>query len=100
MTNVKKGDMAQVIRATPSYQWTLGRVVKIAQGCCFSDVMPAWKFEEPLRHGAVSVQCAPDSHLKRIEPLSDDDARRETLEMAVCDPDTRYIPLTALEQMR
>ena len=89
MTNVKVGDMAQVIRATPSHDWMVGRVVKIASACCFSDIAPSWQFEEPLRNGAVKVGCAPDHFLKRIDPLSDDESREERAQRDIPAPEVR-----------
>jgi hypothetical protein len=89
VTNVKVGDMAQVIRATPTHDWMVGRVVKIAKACCFSHAVPSWQFEQPLRHGIVKVGCAPDSHLKRIDPLSDDEGREERAQQELPRPRQR-----------
>lgn len=77
MTNVKRGDLAQVVKAPIQYDWMVGRLVKIEAACCFAQVEPAWRFDKPLRHGAVAVGCALDRQLKRIDPLTDDDNREE-----------------------
>jgi hypothetical protein len=73
-TNVKPGDMAMIIRAYDNYQWTLGRPVKIKDGCCRSTPeLVIWTFEEPLRGPDGSfARCAYDRCLKRIDPLADD----------------------------
>jgi len=80
MTNVNKGDLAQVVRATRRFEWTLGRVVKIARRCDCADFWNGagavfWRFEDELRNGrGAFAHCAADACLKRIEPLTEPDA--------------------------
>ena len=76
MSNVNPGDTAMIVRATRGYQWTLGRAVEIERACCFAPACTAWKFKTPLVQGGVAIGCAPDAFLKRIEPLSDREARQ------------------------
>ena len=86
MTNVNKGDLAQVIRATPAYTWTLGRVVRIARACDCADFWNGngaayWRFEDELcNDNGVCAHCAADACLKRIDPLTEPDAVVRVLE--------------------
>lgn len=76
MSNVKPGDIAQVVKAFPPYEWTLGRVVVIKEPCCQTLINRiVWEFAEPLRNekGETS-KCAADICLKKLPDLKDDDS--------------------------
>ena len=55
----------------------MGRIVEIDSACCFSMHTAAWKFKKRLVHRGQAIGCAPDAYLKRIPPLTDDEAKEE-----------------------
>ncbi len=95
-TNVKHGDMAIIIRAYDNYQWTLGRPVKIKDGCCRSTgELVIWTFEEPLKGpDGTFARCAYDRCLKRIDPLKDDDTVDDSVKAGIFDEIPSEGPVT------
>jgi len=84
MSNVKTGDLAQIVKAAGAFAWTLGRVVQIGARCeCAPNDWVYWRFVDELTQaGHIPVHCAGDDCLKRIEPLKEPDeiARPHELE--------------------
>lgn len=76
MSNVKPGDLAQIIKAYPPFEWTLGLVVTIYEPCCQTLVNRiVWEFTEPLVHtDGTKSRCAADVCLKKLPDLGEDDA--------------------------
>lgn len=74
MSNVKKGDLARIVRTGVGFRWTEGRIVRIAERCgCAAELgLLYWKFEQELRApGHVPTRCCNDACLVRIPPLDE-----------------------------
>lgn len=76
MSNVKPGDIAQVVKAFPPFEWTLGRIVGIKEPCCQTLINRiVWEFAEPLVHSdGTTSRCAADACLKKLPDLKEDDS--------------------------